>query len=1212
MILIFLIIIFIFILILLYFTLNPYIIKNYIINTNTKNNELKTLKITLPTNIESDFASVNQFIDNLSVLYNYLNANKFKFLKVLRFPPTINFTILSEKKEIYIFIEYPGNLINFKNEIESIFKVGCYEEVTIEEVQSNYLDKYFINNNFNYKCVKASPLTYLPFSDHSKLNYNSSPYTTIYEFLNRLTGDDIAIVQFTIMPASNSYRKLIKTKKEVIANPEKSIKHINRYQRTPLAPVRVDQEKYQTYENKFISYLFDTQIKVASNSENGFSCVSASLSTWKHPDTTIKLVNYKRGILSILNRLLLGKNNLILSTRELSEIMHFPVKVPERIKQSGSKKLSAPNELIDRFNKLKDDFKVLIGIDPNGNQIVMGRNNMKRGVYIISVPRMGKTIIQKNMVFSLIDYGKDSIVIIEPHEGLYKAATYYAKANGKEDRLILIDPNNSEKFIAVNPLRLTETEIKFYEGRIDELLTRRVETFAEIVDNIFEWRKLATRAAPILNNILKVFIEANYHSNADLTLLEISDYIRKKRFREHVISLCPKEKQKSYIEDFNYIERQEPKNRRARIFAPLESKVDQLLSSEILKYMTCQRDNILDLPEFFDKGYYIFVNAQEGILGIEHVRFLATYMSSLVRQAVVLRGLDYKKDVFLFYDEFQKFCSKQVTEDFAEIRKYGLNPCVSHQHHSQLYRTDFRGHLLDSLLNNFDERIVGRLSNPEDASKMRDSMEAQHSQKKYKLHPKDITELEDYYFYYDSVEGRTPLDPVSVRIYPPLLKNVKNEIIKNPDKKRDIQKLSDEYVEFEKNIDLKEIVKNNPYLNKHGKTREEIKEEILERKKKYNLVLPERLAVKHDKEKKDELLEKYLEKEKNEIVKETVVVPTTSENILEEKEPKKEFDNKDILMLIYKCRFINFRQALEFFGNNINKSALYNRFSNLKKQLFVEVSNLPFEDQKIESKKGYGKNKAYFLTQNSLNEILSLLYKEIDRTKRRMINNKIINTYRKLKSLDKKEQFYGSVFHTFKTNDIMLELKKIDHSTMNFKLNNFEVEPRPKYAGFDGEGVVRKIKPDLIFEFSVYSKNVGWTSYHYILENDMGTETAKILKNKVERYKDFFESGAYRRYFPKYVRPAVLFLVKETDEPRVDIILNSIKEVLEDDIDYYDFFVTTYNYFKINPFDKWIKAGYELDKNKEIKLSNIAYCKRAIYHKSKTEEEWEDIECLGF
>ncbi|GAH60962.1 unnamed protein product [marine sediment metagenome] len=44
----------------------------------------------------------------------------------------------------------------------------------------------------------------------------------------------------------------------------------------------------------------------------------------------------------------------------------------------------------------------------------------------------------------------------------------------------------------------------------------------------------------------------------------------------------------------------------------------------------------------------------------------------------------------------------------------------------------------------------------------------------------------------------------------------------------------------------------------------------------------------------------------------------------------------------------------------------------------------------------------------------------------------------------------------------------------------------------------------------------------------MGTS----FKNKIKRYKQFFESGAYMRYFPKYVKPGVLFVVKGIDETR--------------------------------------------------------------------------------
>lgn len=72
------------------------------------------------------------------------------------------------------------------------------------------------------------------------------------------------------------------------------------------------------------------------------------------------------------------------------------------------------------------------------------------------------------------------------------------------------------------------------------------------------------------------------------------------------------------------------------------------------------------------------------------------------------------------------------------------------------------------------------------------------------------------------------------------------------------------------------------------------------------------------------------------------------------------------------------------------------------------------------------------------------------------------------------------------------------------------------------------------------------------------------------------------------------------------------KKVLDNDLELYDFYVTTYSYFKANVFKNWIKAGCELDKNNETKLSNITYCRSVIFHHLKTGEDWEDTEYLVY
>ena len=47
-------------------------------------------------------------------------------------------------------------------------------------------------------------------------------------------------------------------------------------------------------------------------------------------------------------------------------------------------------------------------------------------------------------------------------------------------------------------------------------------------------------------------------------------------------------------------------------------------------------------------------------------------------------------------------------------------------------------------------------------------------------------------------------------------------------------------------------------------------------------------------------------------------------------------------------------------------------------------------------------------------------------------------------------------------------------------------------------------------------------------------------------------------------------------------------------------------------FKNWIKAENELYRDNETKLSNITYCKRAIFQHLKTDKDWEDNEYIGY
>lgn len=62
---------------------------------------------------------------------------------------------------------------------------------------------------------------------------------------------------------------------------------------------------------------------------------------------------------------------------------------------------------------------------------------------------------------------------------------------------------------------------------------------------------------------------------------------------------------------------------------------------------------------------------------------------------------------------------------------------------------------------------------------------------------------------------------------------------------------------------MKEIVENSTYLNRFGKTRDEIKEKIIERKKRFNLITYKRLIDIEYKEKKEDMIRDIKEGEKD-------------------------------------------------------------------------------------------------------------------------------------------------------------------------------------------------------------------------------------------------------------------------------------------------------------------------------------------------------------
>jgi len=95
--------------------------------------------------------------------------------------------------------------------------------------------------------------------------------------------------------------------------------------------------------------------------------------------------------------------------------------------------------------------------------------------------------------------------------------------------------------------------------------------------------------------------------------------------------------------------------------------------------------------------------------------------------------------------------------------------------------------------------------------------------------------------------------------------------------------------------------------------------------------------------------------------------------------------------------------------------------------------------------------------------------------------------------------------------------------------------------------------------------------------------------NSEINYKDMF----YNKDLPLYmthdfgfITPLVCSFVQNNkiDGEIYFYLIDVIKEVLDDDLELYDFYITNYNYFKANIFKTWIKVGNDLEEDDRRKL----------------------------
>ena len=125
----------------------------------------------------------------------------------------------------------------------------------------------------------------------------------------------------------------------------------------------------------------------------------------------------------------------------------------------------------------------------------------------------------------------------------------------------------------------------------------------------------------------------------------------------------------------------------AEAITPLLNKVGQLVSTNMIRNIIGQPQNMINVRDVMDNQKILLMKVSKGLLGEENSGLLGAMIITKIYQAAMQRAdipEEERKDFYFYVDEFQNFATETFAEILSEARKYRLNLTIAHQYVGQL------------------------------------------------------------------------------------------------------------------------------------------------------------------------------------------------------------------------------------------------------------------------------------------------------------------------------------------------------------------------------------------------------------------------------------------------------------------------------------------------------------------------------------------------
>ena len=320
-------------------------------------------------------------------------------------------------------------------------------------------------------------------------------------------------------------------------------------------------------------------------------------------------------------------------------------------------------------------------------------------MHILGGTGAGKTtLIEKLILHDLKAGDSPGIVLIDPHSDLVRKLTHADL--GIEDRLIIIDPRDTQHPPALNIFALNRQRLGSYDEATREQVTAGViQTFNYLFGGLTNLA-LTGKQDVFFRYVARLMLSLPESMGRNATILDMMKLMSDPVPYGQAIQSLPEIPREFFVKDFMSKTFEQTKEQ-------IRYRLQAIIENPTMARLFTSPETKVDLFTEMNRGAVILVDTAKDFLKENSATFGRLFIS-LVLQAVLERAAiseAKRKPTFIYVDEAGSFFSSNIDDLLTEARKYKAGLVLAHQ-----YLDQCTGSLKSSLAANTGIKFASGLS----------------------------------------------------------------------------------------------------------------------------------------------------------------------------------------------------------------------------------------------------------------------------------------------------------------------------------------------------------------------------------------------------------------------------------------------------------------------------------------------------------------------